>query len=136
MKILAPIRYPLTADSTRTLAHAEEIATNADDEQVQLFVLYVNIFQFHDDVQETEIRQAITPLLNGVPAVVLTRQGFLVEEVILDEAQQLDADYVVIGKNQSPRWRRLLSWLVGSEVELAQFLRKNAGPSLSVEVVG
>ena len=136
MKILTPLRYPLTAESTRTLAHAVELASDTDDEQVRLFVLYVNIFQYHDDVQEAEIRRAVTPLLNGVPVTVVTRQGFLVEEVILDEARQLDVDRVVIGKNQSPRWRRLLSWLVGGEVELAPFLRKNTGPGVAVEVVG
>ena len=136
MKILTPLRYPLTAESTQTLAHAEEIATNADNEQAQLFVLYVNIFQYHDDVQAAEIRQAISPLLNGVPVAVLTRQGFLVEEVILEEAQQLNVDHIVIGRNQRPRWRRVLTRLVGDDVELASFLRKNAGPDVAVEVVG
>lgn len=136
MKILTPLRYPLTAESTRTLAHAEEITSNTDNEQVQLFVLYVNIFQYHDDVQEAEIRQAITPHLHGVSVAVVTRQGFLVEEVILDEAKQLDVDCIVIGKSQNPRWRQLLSWFVGDDVELESFLRKNTGPGVSVEVVG
>lgn len=136
MKILTPLRYPLTAESTQTLAHAKQLASNADDEHVQLFVLYVNIFQNQDNVQEAEIRRAITPLLNGLPVAVLTRRGFLVEEVILDEAQYLDVDYVVIGKNKRPWWRRVLTQLVGGEIELAPFLRKNAGPDVAVEVVG
>lgn len=136
MKILTPIRYPLTAESTQTLVQAQELASNVEDEQVQLFILYVNIFQYHDDVHEAEIRQAIVPLLNGVSATVLTRQGFLVEEVILEEAQQLDVDYIVIGKNQRPQWRRLLARIVGGGIELAPFLRKNTGPGTEIEVVG
>lgn len=136
MKILTPLRYPLTAQSTQTLAHAEQLASSVDDEHVQLFVLYVNVFQHHDDVQEAEIRQAIDPVLSEVPVTVLTRRGFLIEEVILDEARQLGVDHIVIGKNQSPRWRRLLTWLMRSDVELAQFLQKNTGPDVAVEVVG
>lgn len=134
--ILTPIRYPLTAQSAQTLAHAEQLATNADAEQVNLLVLYVNLLHHHDDIQQSEIRQAIKPVLNEVPVSVLTRRGFLVEEVILEEAQQLGVDYIVIGKNQRSRWRRLLTWLLRSEVELAPFLQKNTGSDIAVEVVG
>ena len=134
--ILTPIRYPLTAQSTQTLARAEQLASNVDAEQVHLLVLYVNLLHHHDDVQQAEIRQAITPLLDEVPVSVLTRRGFLVEEVILEEARQFEVDCIVIGKNQRARWRRLLTWLLQSEVELASFLQKNTRPDVAVEVVG
>ena len=136
MTILTPIRYPLTAQSTQTLAHAEQLASHVDAEQVHLLVLYVNLLHHHDDVQQAEIRQAINPLLDEVSVSVLTRRGFLVEEVILEEARHFEVDCIVVGKNQRPRWRRLLTWLLRSEVELAPFLQKNTRPDVAVEVVG
>ena len=134
MKILTPVRYPLAAQSTRTLAHAQQLASTADSEQVQLLVLYVNLLHHHDDVQQAEIRRAIRPLLDEVSVSVLTRRGFLVEEVILEEAQQFEVDYIVIGKNQNPRWRRLLTRLLHSGVEIAPYLQENTGPDVVVEV--
>lgn len=136
MTILTPIRYPLTVQSTQTLAHAEQLASTADTEQAHLLVLYVNLLHHHDDVQQAEIRQAINPLLDEVPVSVLTRRGFLVEEVILEEARHFEVDCIVVGENQRPRWRRLLTWLLRSEVELAPFLQKNTRSDVAVEVVG
>ena len=134
--LLVPLRYPLTEHSTQTLAYAQDLTSDTAEEDVHLFILYVNVFQQHDNVQEAEIRRAITPLLKEVPFTVLTRGGFLVEEIILDEAQNLDADYIVVGKNQRPWWLRIPSRLLGNDLKLASFLQKNTESNITVEVVG
>lgn len=121
--ILVPIRYPLTDQSARTLAAAGRLAH--DRAPADIRVLHVNLFQTGDDTQTTELTQAITSTLDGVEASVATRQGFLVEEVILEEATHLDADIVVIGADQRTPWRRLLRRLLLADPEVASFLRSH-----------
>lgn len=119
--ILVPIRYPLTDQSARTLAAAGRLAN--DHAPADLRVLHVNLYQTGDKTQTAELTRSISSTLDGVEASVTTRQGFLVEEVILEEATQIDADIVVVGANQQPTWRRLLRRLLQNDPEVSSFLR-------------
>ncbi|QIO24205.1 universal stress protein [Haloarcula sp. JP-L23] len=120
--ILVPIRYPLTDKSARTLAFAGRLAH--DHAPADLQVLHVNLYQTGDDTQTTELTRAISSTLDDVEASVTTRQGFLVEEVILEEATQIDADIIVVGANQQSTWRRLLRRLLQDDPEVGSFLRE------------
>jgi hypothetical protein len=51
------------------------------------------------------------------------RSGFLVEETILDEVAAEGADYVVIGRKQQGRWRRMLRSIV-DEPDVESYLRE------------
>lgn len=122
--ILVPIRYPLTDRSTQTLAAAGRLAH--DHAPADLIVLHVNLYQTGDDTQTTELTRAISSTLEGVEASVITRQGFLVEEVILEEATQIDADIVVVGANQQASWRRLLRRLLQNDPQVSSFLHDHS----------
>ncbi|WP_332897161.1 universal stress protein [Haladaptatus sp. CMSO5] len=128
--ILVPIRYPLTQQSAHTLRFAAKLAREAT--AAELVVLHVNLFQTNDKARMSEISQSIVPLLDGVEATVLTRRGFLVEDVILEEAAQTEATTVVVGANQRPTWRKLLSRLTGNEIVVADYLRERL---TNVEIV-
>ncbi|MFC7157930.1 universal stress protein [Halomarina halobia] len=121
--ILAPIRYPLTAQSARTLAVAGRLAH--DLAPADLRVLHVNLYQVGNDTQTAELTRAISSTLDGVEASVTTRRGFLVEEVILDEAIQIGADIVVVGANQQATWRQFLSRLLRNDPNVSSFLREH-----------
>ncbi|MBX0298198.1 universal stress protein [Haloarcula nitratireducens] len=121
--ILVPIRYPLTDESARTLAAAGRLAH--DQAPANLKVLHVNLYQTRDKTKTTELTRAISSTLDGVEASVATRQGFLVEEEILEEAIQTNADIIVVGANQQANWRRLLRRLLQSNPEVSSFLREN-----------
>jgi K+-sensing histidine kinase KdpD len=128
--ILVPIRYPLTDNSARTLAAAGRLAH--DHAPAELRVLHVNLFQNEDNTQTEELTRAISSTLEGVEASVTTRRGFLVEEVILEEATQIDADIVVIGANQRAIWRRFLSRLLQNDPEVGSFLRENTTDEIEI----
>lgn len=130
--ILVPIRYPLTAQSTQTLEHAGHLVDDYD--AAQLLVLHVNLFQHGQNTTSREIRRAIGPLVNDHPVAVRVCPGFLVEEVIREEAEANHADIIVLGQNQKPVWRRLLSRLVGNEPAIATHLRTHT--DAEIEVVG
>lgn len=119
--ILVPIRYPLNDQCARTLAAAGRLAE--DTAPADLTVLHVNLYQTGDETQTRELTNAISSTLEGVEASVTTRQGFLVEEVILKEITLLDADVVVVGANQLPTWRRLLRRLLQNDPHVGSFLR-------------
>lgn len=128
--ILVPIRYPLTDKSAQTLASAGRLAHN--HAPADLRVLHVNLYQTGDNTKTEELTQAISSTLDGVDASVTTRQGFLVEEVILDEATQIDADVVVVGANQRATWRSLLSRLLRNEPAVGSFLRTHSTGELEI----
>lgn len=128
--ILVPIRYPLTDESSNTLAAAGRLAH--DRGPADLRVLHVNLLQTAGDIQTTELTRAISAVLDGVDASVSTRRGFLVEEVILEEAMEINADVIVIGAKQKATWRQLLSRVVGNEAAVGSFLRANAPKTIDI----
>jgi nucleotide-binding universal stress UspA family protein len=132
--ILVPIRYPLTDPSAQTLAAAGRLAH--DHAPADLRVLHVNLYQTGDKTQSTELTRAISSTLDGVEASVTTRQGFLVEEVILEEATQIDADIVVVGANQQPTWRRFLRRLFQNDPEVSTFLHDHTTDDIDILEVG
>ena len=79
-----------------------------------------------------ELTRAISSTLDGVEADVSTRRGFLVEEVILEEATELGADTIVVGRNQQPLLRRLVSRVFGSEPDVSSFLLANTNDSVEI----
>ncbi|WGI17345.1 universal stress protein [Methanonatronarchaeum sp. AMET-Sl] len=109
MKILAPVRYPIIDQSRRTLIKAKEIAEENDAE---LIILYVNLFQEGDDIKKIELRREVDRIIDGYTAQYIVKEGFLVEEVILEEIVRQNPDLVVLGKNQESKWKRLLKSLM------------------------
>lgn len=128
--ILVPVRYPLTDRSARTLAAAGRLAH--DHAPADLRVLHVNLYQKGDRTQTDELTRAISATLDGVEASVTTREGFLVEEVILEEATQTDADIVVVGANQRATWRKFLRRVFQNGPAVGRFLRENAAADTEV----
>lgn len=119
--ILVPIRYPLTAASARTLQEAGRIAR--EREPAELIAIHVDLFQNNGDTGKRELGHAVATVLDGVDASVITRRGFFVEEVILEEAQAVGADVVVVGADGTPRWRRLLRRVLGDDPAVGAYLR-------------
>lgn len=129
-RILVPIRYPLTDQSAQTLAAAGRLAH--DHAPADLRVLHVNLYHTGDNTQSTELTRAISSTLDGIEASVTTRRGFLVEEVILEEATQIDADIVVVGGNQQPTWRRLLRRLLQNDPEVSSYLHDHTTDDIDI----
>mgnify|MGYP000153157167 CR=1 FL=1 len=118
-RVVVPVRYPLSAHSRRTLAAAIEEAATRDAE---LTVLHVDLYQESGKVTRTDLKRAVERAFGRQSnARYVVRQGFLVEQTILDEVAAEDADVVVIGRKQVSRWRRSLRTLLG-EPDVEAFL--------------
>lgn len=128
--ILVPIRYPLTAASTRTLREAGRIAR--EREPAELLAIHVDLFQNNGDTGKRELSHAVAAVLDGVDAGVITRRGFFVEEVILEEAQAVGADVVVVGADGTPRWRRLLRRVLGDDPAVGPYLRRELADDVEI----
>ena len=131
--ILVPIRYPLTDQSAQTLAAAGRLAH--DHALAELSLLHVNLYQTGDNTKTRDLTRAISSTLSGVEASVTTRQGFLVEEVILEEATQIGADIIVVGANQQAKWRQLLRRLLGNDPAIGAFLREHTTDDIEIREV-
>lgn len=130
--VLVPIRYPLTAQSMQTLERASELT--AEYNARELNVLHVNLFQYDEHATVQEIHRAIEPIVAGQPVTVNVVRGFLIEEVIQDEAERIQADLIVMGQNTKASWRRLLSRILGNEPAVANHLQSTT--DAAVEVIG
>jgi nucleotide-binding universal stress UspA family protein len=119
--VVVPVRYPLSGHSRATLERAIDVAEEHD---ADLTVLHVNLYQSDDTVSRTELKSAVEAEFGWLPrARYVVRPGFLVEETILDEVAAEEADYVVIGRKQASRWRRMVRRLV-DDPDIEGFLRR------------
>jgi nucleotide-binding universal stress UspA family protein len=116
VRVVVPVRYPLSETSRRTLERAVAIAEERD---ADLTVLHVDLYQEPGTVTRTELRSAVLEAVGDVPrARYVVRKGFLVEETILEEAASEGADAVVIGDRQRGRFRKMLTRVFdGPEVD-------------------
>lgn len=127
--ILAPIRYPLTADSVRTLQVA---AARAEELGATLIVLHISLYHEGRSPATPEIKRAINSILDSPPRAVYVQRGFFVEEIILEEAARLDADLIILGENKKPWWRRILGRFVGGPPEIASYVQENSDARVEV----
>ena len=119
--VVVPVRYPLTDHSKRTLAEAIRVAEECN---AALTVLHVNLYHRGREVSRAELKRAVENEFGRVAhARYVVREGFLVEETILEEVAAEEADAVVIGHKQASRWRRMLRKLT-SDPDIEGFLRE------------
>ncbi len=120
-RVLVPVRYPLTEHSRRTLSEALRVA---EEHGADLTVLHVNLYHRGNDVSRTDLKRTVEKAFGRVTnARYVVRDGFLVEETILEEAAATRADIVIIGQKQVGRWRRAIRRLV-DDPNIENFLRE------------
>lgn len=118
--VVVPVRYPLSRHSRATLERAIEVATEHD---ADLTVLHVNLYQDDSTVTRSELKRAVESEFGRLDrARYVVRPGFLVEETILDEVAAEHADFVVIGRKQAGRWRRMVRRII-DDPDVEGFLR-------------
>lgn len=123
MRVLVPVRYPLTGNSRRTVERALEI--KSEEEHADLVFLHVNLFQDEQKATRKELRREIINEFDVTDASYAVRRGFLVEETILEEAANQEADIIVIGQTRSGRLRKALRRLMRNDPDIETFLREN-----------
>ncbi len=114
--VVVPVRFPLSEHSEATLRRA---VTVAEERGATLTVLHVSLYQEGQNVRRGELKAAVERSVGRLEnARYVVRRGFLVEEAILEEVADEDADVVVIGSKQASRWRQMLSRVFdGPDVE-------------------
>lgn len=119
-RVVVPVRYPLSEHSERTLERAIEVAGEAD---ATLTVLHVNLYQTGRNVTRSDLKRSVEKVFGHLENTrYVVREGFLVEETILEEVAAEGADIVVIGQKQLSRWRKTVRRLVG-DPDIEAYLR-------------
>ncbi|MFB6074767.1 MAG: universal stress protein [Haloarculaceae archaeon] len=118
--VVVPVRYPLSEHSRATLAEAVRVA---EEEDAELTVLHVTLYQSDRRVTRAELRRAVEAEFGHLPRTnYVVRTGLLVEETILEEVAAQGADIVVIGKKQASRWRSMIRRLT-DDPDIERYLR-------------
>lgn len=127
--VLVPVRYPLSEHSKRTLSRAIDIAEQREGD---LVILHINVYQNGERVTRSELKRAVEREFGSSPdARYVIREGFLVEETILEEVARESPAVVVIGHKQVGRWQRALKRLL-NDPDIAEFLRTRIDAELEV----
>lgn len=128
---LVPLRYPLEEPGVRTLRQALELA--AEHENAQLYILHVNLIHKNEHVERDALVRAVEREFGSLEhASYHVRNAFLLEEAILYEAVQQEADYVVIGADTRARWRQILAHRLDMDIDLEAFLQRHLTATLVV----
>lgn len=129
--ILVTVPYPLCTSGVRTLHRAIQLRDQIGDGH--LVVLHINLRQKGEYTNQEELVRAVRQTVGRLEGTSYhVRSTFFLEEAILYEATQQEADYVVIGKTTRGRWRRALSSRLGLAVDLESFLRRHLDSELVV----
>jgi len=97
-----------------------------------LIVLHVTLLQNGDKITRQELRTAVESEFGSISAHYVVRQGYVLEEAIIDEAARQTADRVIVGKTKRGRIRRRLGQLFGLYPDLETELRQNLRMTLEV----
>ena len=128
MTTLVSVRYPLTADSYRTIQRGCEL-TAADE---SLIVLHISLLQNGERATRSELQAAVEGELGEIGAHYIIRQGYVLEEAIIDEAARQNADRVLVGKTKRGRFRRWVGQLLGLYPDLEAALTEHLGTRLEI----
>lgn len=121
VRVVVPVRYPLTRHSKATLSEAVRIA---NEREAELTVLHVDLYQENQGVTRAMLRRSVESAFGSVERVrYVVRRGFLVEETILEEVAADEADIVVIGAKQAGRWRQMIRRVL-DDPDIESFLRQ------------
>ncbi|MHC3438676.1 hypothetical protein ACYJ1Y_11405 [Natrialbaceae archaeon A-gly3] len=115
-----PVRDTSIDRSKRTLERARERAQRGDDGYV--VVLHVDRAHRNETTNREEFDAAVSRVLSDFDYEVVTRQGIVVERVILEEAKQLEADVIIVGRTRKLWWRHVANRIVAIDPDVGQFL--------------
>ncbi|MFC7009430.1 hypothetical protein [Halalkalicoccus salilacus] len=87
-------------------------------------MLHIDLLQNGRFTTPEEIDEAVTPVMTVQSVSVYVSRSFLLEEAILEEAETINADVIVLGKSQKSAWRRVLDRVVGTAPDVVPFLRE------------
>jgi nucleotide-binding universal stress UspA family protein len=126
---LVSVRYPLNTDSRRTIQRGLD---HVADEDGSLIILHVTLLQNGDRLTRQALQNAVEAEFGEIPAHYIVRQGYVLEEAIIDEAARQTADRVIVGKTKRGRIRRRLGQLFGLYPDLEAELTQNLSTTLEV----
>jgi nucleotide-binding universal stress UspA family protein len=121
--VVVPVRYPLSEQSRATLEKGSEVAR---ERGAELIVLHINLYQNGDRISRRALKSAVERTTSIGPLSqtrYVVRDGFFVEESILDEVANQAADIVVIGSDQASHLRRLVRRL-RDDPDIERYLRE------------
>jgi nucleotide-binding universal stress UspA family protein len=131
MKVLIPVRYPLTPVNERAIRRGLDLVAGHDDPELMIF--HLNEIQTDRRIGREKLRNAVESVFDGIEASYIVRDGFLVEEAVLEEAIRLEVDLIVLSGERQRRWRRILESVLDIDANPECFIRDKTG--IEVEVV-
>ena len=130
MLVLIPVRHPLTEYNRNAIEKGLDIIK--EESNPELVILHVNQLHKHENVTQSELRKTVQAEFGVISANYIVRDGFLVEEAILDEAIRLDVGHVVLSERRYAAWQQRLRDILDIGVDLESFINEHLDAEIHI----
>lgn len=128
--ILVALRDPFSDHSKRTLKRANDRARSQEDSS--LVILHVNRNHKFETMDTDDLDHIVSSVLDTDSYEVAIRYGYLVEREILDEAKQIDAHVIVIGRSEQTRLRRLVNRIIPVDPDIGRLVADRSASTVEI----
>lgn len=130
MNVLVPVQLPLTETNRKAIRRGQSLTT--DREEPELLIFHLNQVLEDRRVSRKELRTAVESAVGAVDANYVIRDGFFVEEAIIEIAIEFEMDMIVLSEQRRNRWHRLLSVMFEIERDPEEVIEEATGIEVTV----
>ncbi|MFC6838276.1 hypothetical protein [Halomarina ordinaria] len=130
MNVLVPVQYPLTETNRRAIRRGQDLTDGR--EGTELLIFHLNQVLEDRRVSRKELRAAVESAVGEIDANYVIRDGFFVEEAVIEIAIEFEMDMIVLSEQRRNRWQRLLSVMFGIERDPEEVIEEATGIEVTV----
>ncbi|WP_123622458.1 universal stress protein [Halorubrum sp. CSM-61] len=130
MNVLVPVQYPLTEMNRQAIRRGQDLTDG--NEGTELLIFHLNQVLEDRRVSRKELRAAVESAVGEIDANYVIRDGFFVEEAVIEIAIEFEMDMIVLSEQRRNRWQRLLSVIFGIERDPEEVIEEATGIEVTV----
>lgn len=130
MNVLVPVQHPLTEANRQAIRRGQKLTGGR--EGTELLILHLNQIFENFRVNREDLRNSVESALGDVDANYVIRDGFFIEEAIIEIAIEFEMDLIILSEQRRNRWQRLLRVLFDIERDPEEVIKEATGIEVSV----
>jgi hypothetical protein len=132
MKILIPVRYPITETNKCSIQRGTDLVAGMVNPKLLIF--YLNELQRKRRVGRDILREEVEAHFDDLDASHIVRDGFTGEEAIIEEAIRRGRNHIALSQYRHDRWKQLLDDTFALDRSAEDLIRERTG--FEIENIG